>query len=166
MVTQYLFLSEEFDMYTYLQYLLSLENAMFSGEETSIPVYLADYSAELEEIIGELAYGTPESLHDSALDALVNSISANGYQIVVSGGSPVIMSDAKIATVHGYLSGYGQQDGKIQTIAIVAHYDSLGIAPVSENMNYIFNFWQISLFYHFYFWLMILVSNRDKIHIK
>ena len=63
--------------------------------------------------------------------ALVHSVSANGYQIVVSTHQPHSRTDVAVANIQGKLSGHGMED-KLPTVAIVAHYDSYGIAPVSK----------------------------------
>ncbi|KAJ8933164.1 hypothetical protein NQ314_014171 [Rhamnusium bicolor] len=96
------------------QHFLVLENALIA-QEISIPVYFVHYS-------------NTNDMSKSAAEAMFSSIAANGYQIVVSSSNPSIKTDAKVATVQGHLAGYSA-DGKISTIAIVAHYDSFGIAP-------------------------------------
>ncbi|CAH1116660.1 unnamed protein product [Phaedon cochleariae] len=109
-------------------HLLLLENAMVV-QEVSIPVYFAKYSSQLEIIISEVTDNLDTNdMSKSAAEALFNSIAANGYQIVVSSSSLGIKTDAKVASIHGHLPGHST-DGKIPTIAIVAHYDSFGAAP-------------------------------------
>ncbi|XP_066142416.1 BOS complex subunit NCLN [Euwallacea fornicatus] len=106
-----------------------LENKMLYEQETSIPVYFTKYNPTLEEIITELSTTVDISnKKKSAFDALFSSIAANGYQIVISSGTPIVKTDTKIATIHGHLTGY-RTDGKVPTIAIVTHYDSFGISP-------------------------------------
>ncbi|XP_066262582.1 BOS complex subunit NCLN [Euwallacea similis] len=106
-----------------------LENKMLYEQETSIPVYFTKYNPTLEEIITELSTTVDISnKKKSAFDALFSSIAANGYQIVISSGTPTVKTDTKIATIHGHLTGY-RPDGKVPTIAIVTHYDSFGVAP-------------------------------------
>lgn len=101
------------------------------AQEVSIPVYFSKYSTELESIIKEIDMNVDANdMSKSAAEAILNSIAANGYQIVVSSSTPSVRTDAKIGTIQGYISGYSP-DGKIPTIAIVAHYDSFGVAPVS-----------------------------------
>lgn len=107
-----------------------LENAMIS-QETSIPIYFAKYSQKLDAIINEVVLTSEvNDKKKSASEALINSIAGNGYQIVVSANTPAVNTDAKIITLSGHLSGY-RIDGKIPTVAVVAHYDSFGVAPVS-----------------------------------
>lgn len=110
------------------QHLLILENAMLA-QEVSIPVYFSKYSPELESIIEDVGNNLDSNdMSKSAAEALVNSIAANGYQIVVSANTPAVQTDAKVATIHGQISGYNP-GGNVPTVAIVAHYDSFGIAP-------------------------------------
>lgn len=112
------------------QHLLLLENAMLV-QEISIAVYFAIGSPELDVIITEVAENIiPNDLTKSAAEAILGSIAANGYQFVVSPGTTSIKQDIKVATIQGHLSGYSP-DGKVPTIAVVAHYDSFGVAPVS-----------------------------------
>lgn len=100
------------------------------AQEISIPVYFSRYSKKLDIIVNEISQGLDTNdMSKSAAETMFNSIAANGYQIVVSSSNPSIKTDAKVATVQGHLSGYST-DGKIPTIAVVAHYDSFGIAPV------------------------------------
>ncbi|KAL1513547.1 hypothetical protein ABEB36_002947 [Hypothenemus hampei] len=110
------------------QQLLTLEHKMYE-QDTSIPIYFSQYDSTIDDIIKELA--TQSDSHNtksSAAEALFSSISANGYQIVISAVGSTAVTEAKIATMHGHLAGY-KPDGKIPTIAIVTHYDSFGVAP-------------------------------------
>lgn len=106
-----------------------LENAMIY-QDTSIPVYFAKYSEQLDDIINKVVLTSEANdKKKSASEALINSIAGNGYQVVVSANTPNVNTDAKIVTLSGHLSGYSS-DGKVPTVAIVAHYDSFGVAPV------------------------------------
>lgn len=98
-------------------------------DETSIPVYFIKWSEELEAILTDIENSVSSNDKGiSAWEALLQSFSANGYQIVVNAGKPTIRSDANIISIQGKLSGYGVED-KLPTIAIVGHYDSFGVAP-------------------------------------
>lgn len=106
------------------------------SQEVSIPIYFVKYTSEFNSIINEVSQSVDTNdMSKSAAEALLNVIAANGYQIVVSTSTPSANTDAKIATVQGHLLGYSP-DGKIPTIAVVAHYDSFGVAPVSTNYIY------------------------------
>lgn len=107
-----------------------LEHAMISLE-TSIPVYFAKYSDKLNSVIDEIiSTSESNSKKKSATETLINSIAGNGYQVVISTSTSSINTDTKIITLSGHLSGYSA-DGKVSTVAVVAHYDSFGGAPVS-----------------------------------
>lgn len=112
-----------------LQHIMSLEHSMMY-EETLIPVYFASWNAELHSILSSLASGSSTSPEKSTVvaEALTHSLSATGYQIVVSSSQPRPKPDIKVATIYGKLSGTGS-DEKLPTIAIVAHYDSAGVTP-------------------------------------
>lgn len=107
-----------------------LEDAMMA-QEITIPVYFAVWTPELEEIVTDITSSfITDDKAGSAAEAILNSVSANGYQIVISPGSPSPKQDIKIATLQGKLTGLGAE-GKTPTIAVVSHYDSFGVAPVS-----------------------------------
>lgn len=68
---------------------------------------------------------------------MFNSISASGYQIVAAAGQVMPKSNVKVATLQGRLSGMGSEE-KMPTVALVAHYDSNGVAPVNFETKNIF----------------------------
>lgn len=108
-----------------------LEDAMLA-QEISSPVYFAKYSPELNEIVTDISNGfISDEKSGTALEAIINSISANGYQIVINPGTAGPKQDMTLVTLHGKLGGIGS-DGKIPTIAVIAHYDSFGVAPVCK----------------------------------
>lgn len=70
---------------------MSIEQAMLA-QEISIPVYFSNYDTELETIIDDISKmktNEPDDIaevkdagkRDSALGEIINSISANGYQV-------------------------------------------------------------------------------------
>lgn len=104
---------------------------MMYGSETVIPVYFALWHPELQIILDDIAGGfITDEKAGSAAEAIYNSISASGYQVVVTTGQALPKTDVKVATLHGKLTGTGTEE-KLPTIAIVTHYDSAGVAPVS-----------------------------------
>lgn len=110
------------------QHLLLLENAMLA-QEITIPVYFATSTPELDGIVNEVAVSSvADDRSKSASEVMLSSVAATGYQIVINPKTPSVRSDVKIATVQGNLVGYGV-DGKVPTIAVVAYYDSFGMAP-------------------------------------
>lgn len=97
--------------------------------DTAIPVYVMHWSPEAKTLIDDLADSKIiDENASSAAKAFINSVSANGYQIVVSANKPVLQQNVVISTIQGQLIGYGFQD-KLPSILIVAHYDTFGLAP-------------------------------------
>ncbi|XP_043490157.1 nicalin [Polistes fuscatus] len=111
------------------QHIMDLEKTMLSDTETPIAVYFATWHPDLQRILDDITDGSviDEKSH-SAAEAIFNSISASGYQVVVASGQPMVRNDAKIAILHGKLTGTGAEE-KLPTIAIVTHYDSASVAP-------------------------------------
>lgn len=118
-----------------------LEQAMLV-EEVAIPVYFAKYDEEIETIISEISNHPEKSKRKeadrrSALVETFNKISANGYQVVVSGASHAPKKDPKIPVIQGELipfkqttkaSEEGQQ--KLPVIIITAQLKTFGITNV------------------------------------
>ncbi|XP_014288799.1 BOS complex subunit ncln [Halyomorpha halys] len=98
-------------------------------DETMVPIYFIKWSPELEDILIDIENN--KLANDKGIpawEAILQSFSANGYQIVINAGKPAVRNDANIVSIQGKLSGYGIED-KLPTIAIVAHIDSFGVAP-------------------------------------
>ncbi|XP_025156888.1 nicalin-1 isoform X1 [Harpegnathos saltator] len=111
------------------QHIMNLEESMMYGSETMIPVYFVLWHSDLQTILDDIAEGfITDEKAGSAAEAMYNSISASGYQVVVASGQALPKTDVKVATLHGKLTGTGAEE-KLPTIAIVTHYDSAGIAP-------------------------------------
>lgn len=108
--------------------MMDLEETMML-QEVSIPVYFAEWSPDLQNILDDISQSSvSDDRSGSATEALMNSVSASGYQIVISTSQAAARADVNIATIQGKLSGYGVEE-KLPTIAIVAYYDSFGVAP-------------------------------------
>lgn len=107
------------------------------GSETMIPIYFAKWHPNLEMILTDIndSFITDEKA-GTAVEAMFNSISASGYQVVVATAQALPKTDVKVVTLHGKLAGTGVEE-KLPTIAIVTHYDSFGVASVSLVMNLI-----------------------------
>lgn len=109
--------------------LIEIEASMF-GEETQVPVFFALESADLTSVFNEIsnanAVGSEKA--PTALQALMGSTTANGFQLVVGSSPPKSMPDFVMANIQGRLAGFGLEDQN-PTIAIVAHYDADGAAP-------------------------------------
>lgn len=111
------------------QHIMGLEESMMFGPETIIPVYFASWHPDLQMILDDIGTGfITDEKADTAAEAMFNSISASGYQVVVATGQALPKTDVKVATLHGKLTGTGAEE-KLPTIALVTHYDSAGIAP-------------------------------------
>ncbi|XP_011064630.1 PREDICTED: nicalin [Acromyrmex echinatior] len=111
------------------QHIMSLEESMMYGSETMIPVYFAPWHSELQIILDDIAGGfITDEKTGAAAEAIYNSISASGYQVVVTTGQALPKTEVKVATLHGKLTGTGTEE-KLPTIAIVTYYDSTGVAP-------------------------------------
>ncbi|KAF5304722.1 hypothetical protein FQA39_LY09499 [Lamprigera yunnana] len=110
------------------QHLLLLEDAM-QGQEVNIPIYFVTSTPELEKIATDVSNTVAtDDKTKSVSEALFMSVAANGYQIVVNPRTPSPKQDIKISSIQGNLPGYAIE-GKTPTVAIVAYYDSFGIAP-------------------------------------
>lgn len=108
-----------------------LEDAMLS-QDTGLPVYFVRWTPEIDKVLTEISHSfAADDKTKPAAEALVNSIAANGYQVVIGTASPNAKQDIKVASVQGSLAGIGT-DGKVPTIAVVAHYDTFGVAPVRQ----------------------------------
>ncbi|XP_070154694.1 BOS complex subunit NCLN [Polyergus mexicanus] len=111
------------------EHIINLEAFMIYGSETMIPVYFALWHPDLQIILDDIADGfITDEKAGSAAEAMYNSISASGYQVVVATGQALPKTDIKVATLHGKLTGTGAEE-KLPTIAIVTYYDSAGVAP-------------------------------------
>ena len=67
--------------------MLDIEQELLS-QELDVPVYFATETAELLELYSSLTDDGQNRQQNSALSALVQSISSSGYQLVVSAGNP------------------------------------------------------------------------------
>ncbi|XP_053614170.1 BOS complex subunit ncln [Plodia interpunctella] len=102
-----------------------LEMAMVQNE-VNAPVYFAQWTPDFEDIIKDLQHSfITDDKSGTALEAMFNSVSSNGYQIVVSSTVPQKL-ESKPVTLHGKLVG---RSGSSQTIVIAAHYDASAVAP-------------------------------------
>jgi len=109
--------------------LRDIEVAVF-GEETPVPVYFALESSDLTSVFNEISVSNAAGSEKAAtaLQALMGSTTANGFQLVVGTAPPKSIPDFAMANIQGRLPGFGLEDQN-PTIAIVAHYDADGGAP-------------------------------------
>lgn len=120
----------------YFQQLVEIEDELLS-QELFIPTYFAFWTPELQNILDDVSFSKAVEKAVSGAEAFFNSISANGYQIVINTNQAAIKNDVHISNIQGKLSGQGIEEN-LPTIALVAHYDSFGVAPVSS--------WKLILF--------------------
>lgn len=109
------------------QHLQILERDLLT-EETTIPVYFALETEELSEIYTEIHRGNAGDQATTAVEALMSGATANGFQMVIAGSQAKSLGEFQITNIQGHLSGYGIEE-QLPTVAVVAHYDSFGIAP-------------------------------------
>lgn len=111
------------------QHLQTIERDLLVEEGTvSIPVYFSEETNELLQIYDAIQLGNSGDQAASAVEALMSGASANGFQMVVGGPQSKSLPDFQITNIQGHLSGFGIEE-QLPSIAIVAHYDSFGIAP-------------------------------------
>lgn len=91
-------------------------------------MYFALETEELSSIYEEIHRGNAGDQASTAIEALMSGATANGFQMVVAGSQAKSLADFQITNIQGHLSGYGIEE-QLPTVAVVAHYDSFGIAP-------------------------------------
>uniref|UniRef100_T1JL86 BOS complex subunit NCLN n=1 Tax=Strigamia maritima TaxID=126957 RepID=T1JL86_STRMM len=109
------------------QHVAELENAMLT-EETQIPVYFVTETKDLLNIYQSIHVASIEDQTISASQAIMSAVMSTGFQMVTSGAQSKPISNCNVASIQGKLSGFGVED-QLPTIALVAHYDSFGVAP-------------------------------------
>lgn len=118
-------------------------------QEISIPVYFSKYNADLSLIIDDISinaqnkqYASATNKKESALTEIINSVSANGYQVFVSGATHAANKQSKIPIIQGELapiknyknasdiSGNTEAINKLPLIIISAHINTFGLIDV------------------------------------
>jgi len=100
--------------------------------EIEIPIYFAQENEQLSELVETLdrdtaAAGTGKKV--SAAETMLNAIASTGYQLVsATSAVPKQQPDPIMKGIEGTLRAKGEDESQ-PTVAIVAHYDSLGAAP-------------------------------------
>lgn len=123
------------------QQMYMLEQAMMT-QEISIPVYFSRYSQEMEKVAQDLykVRGTGANQNkqqqSSALQDIINTVSANGYQVVISGASHAANKQSKINIIQGELAPSQSRlkteessvsAGKLPIIIVTAPLQTLGL---------------------------------------
>lgn len=103
------------------------------AEEISIPVYFSNYDEEIDKIITEINIHPLKSKtavkQSSALSEIFKKISANSYQVVVT-GSHAAKKDSRIPIIQGELIPFkqqGQEQTKLPVIVISTSFKPFGI---------------------------------------
>lgn len=160
------------------QHIYALEQAMIS-QDISIPVFFSRYSDEFNGIIEDISTDRDAvqlqqqqktEQRDSALSEIINSVSANGYQIVVTGAVhtpnkqsriPIIQGELaplKLANVNGKTGEPGaagaELNSKLPLIIVTAHLDTFGLTSVS--IYFIFNAIFFKYLYIYFVFLIYL----------
>lgn len=128
------------------------------AQEISIPVYFSKYEESLEKVVSDITVHQQSRTNrkqESALYELFNKISANGYQITVTGGSHQQNKQSKIPIIQGELIPFKQaitrDDGttqqqqqissnKLPSIIISTSLKTFGLTNVSRKFKLIENF--------------------------
>lgn len=112
------------------------------AQEISIPVYFSKYNSELDGVIDDISnIKSDGQQRDTALAELVSSVSANGYQVSVSGTHHAANKHSKIPIIQGELfpvlkpktsngataGGDSNLINKLPLIVITAHLDNFGL---------------------------------------
>ncbi|XP_017471269.1 PREDICTED: nicalin isoform X1 [Rhagoletis zephyria] len=123
------------------EHLILLEQAMLA-QPNSIPIYFSPYNTELERIISDVTRTSSnnvegKSQRSSAAAELFASISANGYQVIVSGASHAASKNSKIPIIQGELAatskllkqveGGSEVNSKLPLIIVAAHLNTFGL---------------------------------------
>ncbi|XP_007896945.1 nicalin-1 [Callorhinchus milii] len=109
-----------------IQQFMEIEPELLATE-TIVPVYFALEDDELLSIHDQTKAASVSQGTASAAEVLIHTATANGFQMVTSGAQSKAISDWAVTSLEGRLTGLGGED--LPTIAIVAHYDSFGVAP-------------------------------------
>ncbi|XP_078484454.1 BOS complex subunit ncln-like [Ciona intestinalis] len=96
--------------------------------ESNIPVYFAYENEDLKDVYSRVSHSTKQE-SGSALQAVVDSATSVGYQLVTVSPQNKALPDQKIVNIQGVLHGLGVED-QLPAIVLVAHYDSFGVAPM------------------------------------
>lgn len=133
---------------SFFKHLNYLEQALME-EPVTIPVYFAVYDTKLKDIIEDITKIATRQDNDltnsskantkqreTALNEIFNSISANGYQIIVTGASHTNNKNSRIPIIQGelaptkavnYVEGTADANAKLPVIIIAAHMNTFGL---------------------------------------
>jgi hypothetical protein len=120
----------------------SLESQLLH-EEVKLPVYFIHETPEVNEFYSTVDTDKSSQADSSALQALIDSVVANGFQFVINSAQSKVISQTgeyQVVNLQARLNGGDQaavndattkaRNNKIPTIIITAHYDAFGMATV------------------------------------
>jgi hypothetical protein len=119
----------------------SLETQLLH-EEVKLPVYFIHETPEVLDFYETIDTDKSSQADSSALQALVDSVIANGFQFVINSAQSKAISQTgefQVVNLQARLNGGDQavtndalkaRNSKIPTIIITAHYDAFGMATV------------------------------------
>ena len=139
-------------LFKYLQHMYLLEQAMLA-QEISIPVYFSKYDEDINKIIKDIggSSGKDAKQKETAMNEIFNKVSANGYQVTVSGASHQQNKHSKIPIIQGELIPFKQtakttsEDGQQQQqqqqknlplIIVTSNLKTFGLTNVSLQLLY------------------------------
>lgn len=126
------------------EHLFLLEQAMLV-QVSPIPVYFSTYNEDLDQVIADITKASDAAKaaqqtnsgkveRGSALSELLGTISANGYQIVVSGASHAASKQSKIPIIQGELAPMKnvkaaevEVNPKLPLIILTSHLNTFGL---------------------------------------
>jgi len=107
----------------------SLQEHLYTTE-FEIPIYFAEETPELLELLSMLGGETGEAKKPTALDVLMSSISNYGYQLVSANSAvPKALADPQMTSIEAILRGKEQDSEAQPTIVVSSHYDTDSLAP-------------------------------------
>jgi hypothetical protein len=119
----------------------SLEHQLLH-EEVKLPVYFIHESPEVLEFYETIDTDKSTQADSSALQALVDSVVANGFQFVINSAQSKTITQTgefQVVNLQAKLNGGDQaaandaskaRNSKIPTVIVTAHYDAFGMATV------------------------------------
>ncbi|KAL5481287.1 hypothetical protein EMCRGX_G021420 [Ephydatia muelleri] len=106
--------------------------SMLLQEEIPIPVYLAWEDEAFAGIYSQLTTAAQADKNSSAAGELISLFMGQGYQFITSDPEPDVVKDPQVVSLVGKLKGQGL-DSHLPSIAVVAHYDAMGLATSLSN---------------------------------
>jgi hypothetical protein len=110
---------------------MQLEKQLLSNE-FAIPVYFTFENKFMTEVLATLSNSINEET--SAVSAFISSVAGQGYAIIADATEAAPINDIEILTFVGKLTGQAYE-ADLPTLVLLSHYDTFGLAPVSNSLN-------------------------------